>query len=803
MIKNFLKTAIRNLLKNKVYSSINILGLAIGIACSVLIYIFVRFELSYDNYHEKADRIYRVAVRASIGDTKIHQTYSSAITFLKLLEEFPEIETGVKFLNLGRVPVLLDEKSFYEDRFFAVDSTFFDIFTVPLVHGDPSSVLAEPNTMVITETTALKYFGDTDVVGRVLTANFTYDPGRIDFRISGVSKDMPENSHFHYDLLASSTTFPRYLNDTGWTANNFISYVVLVEGTSQQAVEEKLKEFTRKYMGGDEFDAWVAQGNYWQYFLQPVTDIHLNSDLNGEFEANGDKLYVTIFSAVSLFILLIACINFMNLATARSSLRAKEVGIRKVVGSSRRILVSQFLTESVILVIFSMAAAIVIVELLLPGYRNLVGRDIGIHYFDNPWVLPSLLALALAVGVLSGSYPAFLLSAFTPASVLKGDVGDSKSGVWIRNGLILFQFTISTFLIIGTILIYQQLRYFQEVKLGFDKEQVLLVRNPGALGDRVTVFKDILRGKNGIEAVSGSNTVPGKGFSNWGFGAEGVEENFTLNACVCDYDFLKTMKLELIKGRFFSREFKSDSSAAILNEKALKLLGWDDPLGKKINNWAQNRGNFTVIGVIEDYHYESLHQEIRPMALFLSGGYYTHTEQYISVRLRADRVPETLAEVEAAWNEFAPQMPFEYSFLDLDFDNLYMNEKRTRQLFLLFSALAIFIACLGLLGLASFIADRKTKEIGVRKVLGASIAGIVGRLNLTFTKWVLLSNLLAWPLAWFFMNGWLQNFPYRIEIRIWIFFAAGLLALAIALLTVSYQAIKAALANPAESLRNE
>lgn len=803
MFKNYFKIALRNIIKHKGFTFINVAGLAIGIACSVLIFIFVRFELSYDTYHEKADRIYRVAVRASIGDTKIHQTYSSAITFLKLFEEFPEIETGVKFLNAGRVPVSLDERTFYESRFFAVDSTFYNVFTIPLILGTPNTVLTEPNTMVITEETALKYFGNTDVVGKVLTANFPVGPGRADFKITGVSENMPHNSHFHYDLLVSLTTFPSFINNTGWTSNNFISYLVLKEGTSKAEVEEKLKAFTRKYMGGDQFDEWVAKGNYWEYFLQPVTEIHLNSDLNGEFEANGNEMYVKIFSAISVIILLIACINFMNLSTAKSSLRAKEVGLRKVVGSDRNRLMGQFLSESVLLSFISLILGILIVELLLPSYRNLMGRQIDIHYFDNAWVIPALILLGLVVGIVSGSYPAFVLSSFKPVTVLRGKSRDSKSGLWIRNGLILFQFTISIFLIIGTLTVYQQLKYFQNIKLGFDKEQVLVVKNPGSLGDNVNIFKEVLRNQSGVDAVSGSNTLPGRSFSNWGFGAEGVDDNFTLNTCVCDYDFLKTLKLEMAMGRFFSREFGTDSSAAILNTKALELLGWDDPIGKKINNWSSNRGNFTVIGVIEDYHYESLHQVIRPMALFLSGGYFKNTESYISIRLKTENISEIIKDVETTYNRFAPNMPFEYSFLDQDYDNLYVNENQTRKLFMIFSSLAIFIACLGLFGLASFVADRKTKEIGIRKVLGASVPGLIGLLSVNFTKWVLLSNIIAWPVAWFAMNRWLQNFAYRINIGFLVFFVSGLLALVIALLTVSYQAIKAAVCNPVEALRYE
>ena len=802
MFRSFLKIAFRNVIKQTSTSVINVLGLAVGIACSILILLYVSYELSYDKYFQKADRIYRVAVRASIGDTKIHQTYSSAITFLKLLEEFPEIEMGVKFLNIDQVPVHQGEKILYESNFFAVDSTFFDVFSIPLIHGDPKNVLARPNTMVINRSTALKYFGTTDIIGEVLSVDFQYGIGTINFDITGVSEDMPAPSHFHYDLLVSLTSFPDLINNTGWTANNFISYLVLKEGTSKDGFEEKLPEFTRKYMGGDSFDEWVANGNFWEYFLQPLTSIHLNSDLNGEFESNGNKTYIYIFSVLCVIILLIACINFMNLSTAKSSLRAREVGLRKVAGSRRYRLVQQFLSESVVLSFIALVFGLILVESLLPLYRNFVGQPLEIHYFDNFFVIPSLIILGLIVGLISGSYPAFFLSAFKPVIVLKGQSGSSRSGSWLRNILVIIQFSISIFLIIGTLTIYRQMRYFQNKELGFVKEQVLVVKNPGALGNNTESYKDLLNEFSSVTFVSGSNTLPGEGFSNWGFGAEGVEENFSLNTCVCDYDFLNTLKINLKEGRFFSRDF-SDSASAVLNKKAADLLGWEDPIGKKINNWSQERGIFTVIGVVDDYHYESLHQEIRPMALFLIGGYYKRTQSYITVRFNTEDVSETLKFAEDTWNKIAPGKPFEYSFLDQDYEQLYMNEKQTRKLFIVFSLLAIFIACLGLYGLASFVADQRTKEIGIRKVMGAPVSRIVTKLNLNFTIWVLLANLIAWPAAWYFMKQWLQNFAYRIDLSIWSFLEASVITLVIAYAVISLQSVKAALRNPVESLRYE
>lgn len=805
MIKNYFKVAMRNIFKHKAFSLINIIGLAVGIACSVLILIFVTHELSYDRFHDKADRIYRIAVRASIGNTKIRQTYSSAETFRKLLLDFPEIEAGVKFLKLGDVPVIWGERTFYESRFYAVDETFYEIFTVPLIHGDPKTVLQEPNTMVLSKDTALKYFGTTDVMGQVLRVDFSWGEGAKDFEVTGISENMPKNSHFHYDILVSSASFPDMINNTGWSANNFITYLLLKKGTSPEVFNEKLKDFTRKYMGREQFDTWVAKGNYWEYYLQSITKIHLTSDLNGEFEANGNETYVYVFSVVSFIILLIACINFMNLSTAKSSLRAKEVGMRKVVGSGKRQLVAQFISESVLLSFIALALGMGIVHLLLPSYRNLIERPLELNYLENPIIIPLFLALGLLAGVVSGSYPAFFLSSIKPVSALKekGFTGVGKGGGLLRNVLVVFQFSISIFLIIGTLVVFQQMKFIQNKKLGFQKDQVLVIKNADILGNKSEPFKESLRDESGIISVSGASTLPGLSFNNIGFGAEGVDESFTLNICICDHEFLKTLELEMAQGRFFSKEFPSDTHAAVLNEKAAELLNWNDPIGKRINNWSRERGNFTVIGVVKDYHYESLHHEIRPMALFLHGGYYKRPHRIIAVQLDTKDLSQTIKTIEKKWKEFAPSHPFNYSFLDEDFDNLYINEKQTRKIFTIFSLLAIFIACLGLFGLASFIVDQKTKEIGIRKVLGASVPGLVANLNKSFMKWILIANFLAWPAAWYIMRGWLQNFAYRIDLSLWIFIISAILALSIALITVSFQTIKASSKNPADSLRFE
>ena len=801
MFKNHLKTAFRNIKKHKAFSAINIVGLAVGIACSILIWLFVSHERGYDRFHEKADRIYRLALRASLGDTKMNQTQTSSEVFRRLAAEFPEIEKGIKFFNPGKTPVILKDRTFYESRLYAVDAPFFEVFSFPLIDGNPQTVLAEPNSMILSKTTAEKYFGTTDVVGNTIRADFSNSSGSTIFHVTGISEDAPDNSHFHYDILVSSSTFPALINSKDWGGTNFITYLLLRPGTSKDWFDEKLKEFTRRNLGGQGFDEWVAEGNYWGYYLQPITEIHLNSDLKGEFETNGNQTYVLIFSVISVIILLIACINFMNLSTAKSSLRAKEVGVRKVVGSGRRELIKQFLSESVLLSFISLALGLAAIEILLPAYRNFVGRQLSMPYLDNGAIIPSLLALGLVVGLISGSYPAFFLSSFQPISVFRGITGRSSGSSLLRNILVVFQFAIAIFLIAGTLVVFEQLKFFQNKKLGFEKEQVLVVRNPGALGNRVTSFKEVLHRDSHVTHVSGSNTLPSRSFSNMIFVSKDVANKFNLNLCVCDFDFLETLKLEIAEGRFFSREFSTDTKGVILNERAAKVLGWEEPIGKVI--WTPDVGKLSVIGIIKDYHYESLHQEIRPLALLLAAGSFQNEQNYISVRLSTENVFGTIRYIGNTWKTFAPGDPFEYSFLDQDYDNLYVHEKQIRSLFSVFSFLAIFISCLGLFGLASFVADLKTKEIGVRKVLGASVPNIVLHLTKGFTKGIVLANIIAWPLAYFAMNKWLQQFAYRIGIGIWIFVLSGILALGIAFLTVSYHTIKAATADPVDSLRYE
>ena len=790
MVQNHLKIALRHLLKHKGYAFVNIAGLAVGMACSMLILLWVLDEWSYDRFHEKADRIVRVCAKGRIGDTVIDQTSTCAPLPRALMMEFPEVEQAVRLLK-GNAPVQYGERVFIESNILIADSTFFDVFSFTLLRGDPKTALSSPDACVITPTMARKYFDDSDPMDKILTV-----AGALKFRVAGIVKEAPKNSHFHFDGIFSLGATGMGDN-TGWMSNSFATYLVLRDHYPYKALEAKFPDFMRRHYGPDELKLISSAGNKWEYYLQPLTAIHLNSHITSELEPNGNKTYTTFFLVIAAFILCIASINFMNLATAKSSLRSKEVGMRKVSGAARSQLVVQFLTESVLTSLIAGVLALGIVELAMPALNNLTGKTLDVGSLATGITVPLLLALILIVGFFSGSYPAFFLSSFRPITALKGQLSEHAKKSRLRNGLVLFQFTITIVLFIGTLIVHKQLVYLQDENLGFEKENVLVVRNytgiPNAFKDELKEFPDVVR-------VAGAETLPGFPFRNQVVTPEQWKD-ITLNFNACDYDFLETLGMRMAQGRFFSREFGADTSAIVINEAAAKLLGWKDPIGKIIRYFGRQ---LTVIGEIRDCHYESRLQKIRPMGILLLGSPGSGTvENAIAVRIRTENVSGTISAVKKVWDRYAQGTPFDYSFLDDDYDNLYRNEMQTEKVFAVFSCLAIAIACLGLLGLSAFAAERRTKEIGVRKVLGASVPNLIGLLSSEFTKWVLLANVIAWPIAYYAMNNWLQNFAYRIPINVWVFLSAGTVALAIALLTVGFQAAKAATANPVESLRYE
>ncbi|MFC1493143.1 ABC transporter permease [candidate division KSB1 bacterium] len=787
MFKNYFKIAFRTFWRNRLYSVLNISGLSIGIGTAILIILWVQDELSYDMFHTKADRIYRIAINARIGNNMIAQTVTPGLLGRTLTSDYPEVEIAAPILSKSTSLVQYNEKVFNESKIIASDSTFFRVFTIPFIKGDSFKALTAPNSVVITRRTAEKYFEEENALDRMLEIG-----GEI-YRITGVVEDVPVNSHFHFDFIISLNR-SEYNSGANWDNNRFRTYIILQKDFPPEELEAKFPDFIRKYLSQNKFSG----DNFWEYYLQPLTDIHLNSHLNGEFEANGNRTHVYIFSIIAAIILLIACINFMNMTTAKSANRAKEVGIRKVSGSNRIQLIRQFVGESILLSTVSFVLALIVVEIILPVYTNYVGKQLQINY-GNPLVILSMTGMILFVGILSGSYPAFFLSSFKPVTVIKGALHRGVKNSRLRNSLVVFQFTISIFLIIGTIVVYKQLEFIRNTRLGFDKEQVVVVNNPMLLGEQAEVFKENLLNNPEIISASLSNTLPGRGHGSWGITPEGMDI-ITLDMCVTDEDFIKTMNIELVQGKYFSKDFPSNASGLIINENAVKMLDWDDPVGKSMKLFGQIK--ISVIGVIKDYHYKSVHQEIKPMGLLhLSSDYAT--PGFLSIKIKTENVGETVAFIERTWNEFAPNRPYDYSFLDSDYDGMYNFEERTGHIFTFFSILAILIASMGLFGLASYMAEQRKKEMGVRKVMGASVVKIVRQLSKAFLIPVLISNLIAWPLGWFMMNRWLENFAYRTSIDISIFIFAGSLALLIALLTISFQTIKAARSNPVDSLRYE
>jgi len=771
---------------------INVSGLAIGMACCLLITIFVQDELSFDQFHEKANRIFRIASKENRRGIIANYPFVFSGIPPILQNDYSEVLDYVRFDPRENVLISSEDKEFYEERLFYTDASVFDVFTFPLVKGDPKTALKEPYSVVLTQRMAEKYFSGEDPVGQTLTIDNEHD-----YQITGVLKEIPRNSHIKFDFLASIATLetqdPRYGKLWAW---NCYSYLLLPKDYSYQDLERKFPGFIRRHRGEKAVEAYT-------FYLQPLTRIHLHSHLGFEIEANSDIRYVYIFSAIAFFILLIACINFMNLSTARSAKRAKEVGLRKVLGADRSRLIKQFLGESLALSFLALPAAVALIELFLPAFNALTGKELRIDYFGNSVVFLGLIGILLFVGILSGTYPAFFLSAFRPAAVLKGKLRAGAGSVLFRKVLVVVQFSISIVLIAGTIIITNQLDFIRNKKLGFDKDHVVVmpVMRSGIGQNFDTLKRELLQNPN-VQSVTGSTSVPSFIPTRSVFIPEGAEEGerLVLRNVLVDYDFIKTFGMEIKEGRDFSMDFSTDKKEAfVVNEAAVKEFGWESAVGKKLIDLEGSRGH--VIGVVKNFHFRSKHQKIEPLifALLPSNRYV----YLISVKINQLNIRGTLSFLKSEWKKFAPGWPFEYFFLDDNYDRLYKSEERLRHIFLTFTFLGIFIACLGLFGLAAFTAEQRTKEMGIRKVLGASVPNILILLSKEFAKWVLLANIIAWPVAYFAMHRWLQNFAYRISIEWWMFLLAAVLVLVIALCTVGFQAVKAALANPSESLRYE
>ncbi len=809
MLTNYLKIAWRNLLRNKAFSAINIVGLAIGLATCLLISLFVLNELSYDRFNEKADRIVRVIFRGTMNGGQIAEATIMAPTAQTLKANYPEIQAVTRLRRGGSALFSYKDKTFKEDAVAFVDSTFFDVFTLPFRAGNPRTALTRPNTVVITQPIAQKYFGTDDPIGKVL--RIKGEPTT--YTVTGLIDAMPSNAHFHIDFLLSMANSPE-ATSTSWMASNFYTYLVLPEGYDYKRLEAKLPQLVSTYMGpqlqqafGMSMAQFRQKGNSVGLFLQPLTDIHLHSSLTSEIEPAGNIQYVYIFGATALFMLLIACINFMNLSTAGATKRAREVGIRKVMGSLKQALVSQFLIESILLTTIAMVLALGLIWTVLPAFNELAGKALTLRYEQLPGMVTGLLLFGLLIGVLAGSYPAFFLSSFKPITVLKGGnvsktVG--RSGVGLRSGLVVFQFFMSSLLIIGTTVVYQQLSYIQHKNLGYDREQVLILPQAWQLGPQQAVLRDqLLRDSRVVNASLSSYLPAGPSESNnFIVYADNNDAQLTKTLCyTVDYRYLATMGMQLVAGRAFSPQYGTDSSAIVLNETAAKALGWGDKaIGHTITH-PDNDGTaktYTVIGIVRDFHFRSLHEAISPLLMTLGQG-----GGNLIVKTKPGDITGLLANLKQQWATLLPDEPFVYSFLDERFNKTYLAEQKTGQILGLFAGLTIFVACLGLFGLATFTAQQRTKEIGVRKVLGASVTSIVALLSRDFLKLVLIAIVLASPIAYYAMQQWLQDFAYKITIEWWVFALAGLLAIGIALLTVSFQSVRAALVNPVKSLKTE
>ena len=808
MFKNFIKTALRNLFKHRGYSLLNIAGLAIGMATCILILMFVVDELSYDSYNEHADRIYRVSMDARYGGRDFNVAVCAAPAAQTLINDYPEVEAATRFRQRGAFIFKYEENTFRERDVIYAESSLFDVFTIPLLKGDPETALKDPKTLILSRKTAEKYFRDEEAVGKTLKLNNSED-----YLVTAVFEEIPDNSHFHFDIMIAMEGLKESKSQI-WMSQNFQTYVLLREGTDPVVFEGKIQEMLMNYMGpqiekfmGKSMEQLAKEGDIRaDYYLQPLRSIHLHSDIMAELEPNSDIKYVYIFSAIALFILIIASINFMNLSTARAAGRAKEVGIRKVLGSVRSQLVRQFMTESFLLSLISMVLALFLVWLALPAFNNLSGKSLAFSVMSTGPMLAAILLITVLTGFFAGSYPAYFISAFQPVNVLKGKLKTGIKTGPLRSGLVIFQFAASVILIVGTIIIYNQLQYIQNKKLGFDKEQVLMLDNTYLLRDQIEAFKNDLLNQSQITNATVTSYLPVPSNRNNSAvmpeGNRGSNLTTSMQNWVVDHDYITTLGMNIVQGRDFSREFSTDTEeGVIINQAAAKQFNWDKPVGKTLGRVVSNQGDmklFTVVGVVEDFHFESLRETIGPLVMFLG-----RENARIAFRIKTEDISGTVALMESKWKEFLPDQPFEYSFLDQRFYQMYENEQRIGKIFGVFAGFAIFIGCLGLFGLAAFTAEQRTKEIGIRKVLGASSPKIIRLLLKEFVILVAAANLIAWPVSYFVMRRWLMEFSYRISPGAWIFLAAGAVTLFIALFTVSFQAIKAALADPIKSLRYE
>lgn len=795
MLKNLIKIAVRNILKEKGYSVINLLGLSIGITCSLFILLYVLDELSYDKYHENADDIYRVVSNIQEPDNAFTWAVAQIPLRDELIEHHSEVKNAVRFFGMGRTLYTYEDKSFNEENFYLADSTAFEMFTYEFITGDQQTALDKPNSIVLTESIAKKYFGSTDCIGKSLT-----DPDNDQLQVTGVIKDVPDNSHFTFDALISRNSAPNWQG--GWGNFGVFTYIQFPKGFNANNFQANLDSIIVKQVN----PIFESIGIKIQYEMQKITDIHLYSKIQDEAEEGGDISYIYIFSIVAAFMLIIASINYMNLATARSFKRAKEVGIRKVMGSLKGQLVSQFLTESIIMAVFSLLVSLGLIYILLPFFNDLANKSIVFGSLFTSEVIFILFGIIVFVGIVGGSYPAFYLSGFNPAVVLKGRASSKGGNGLIRKLLVVFQFSISIFMLISTLVVYDQLTFLRNKDLGFSKEQVMRIEVPGReLRSKLGVVRNELLQQPGIKNVATASATPGGGIGKVIFNVESNDGEMLergIDFYNADYDFISTLGMEIVEGRDFSKDILSDTIAAVLvNQSMVDKMAWEEPLGKKFRIPGRDTVYIKeVIGIVKDYHQNSLYDEIEPLMIqYNSNNYYTY------IKLDGNDIRPIIDKVENVWAQTFPNQPFEFKFLDQDFDSQYAADERRGVIFTVFSSLTIVIACLGLLGLTSFTTEQRTKEIGIRKVIGASLNSIIILISKEFLILVTVATIIACPIAYYFMDNWLQAFAYKIELnQEWLtFILSAVIAMIITLITVGYHTLRAATSNPVNSLRSE
>ena len=804
MFNHLIRHSVRSFKRQRSYIIINILGLSIGITCSLLIALYVINESGFDRFNVKKDRIFRTILNGKLGGQEVTIATSAAVMGPVLVKEIPEVED---FLRMRGISTILEynKQIFNEDDVIEVDSSFFNFFSIPVLKGDPANLLNAPYKAVLSESTAKKIFGNESPIDKQVRIG----SDTIKYTVSGVMADVPSNSHFDADVLISFMTNPQS-KSTRWLANSFSTYFLLKPHTNYKVIEEKITEVLVKYVGpelqsylGVSMEDFEKQGNKYRFFLQKLTDIHLDNSIQQEFKPASDPKFLIIFGSIAVLILLIAAINFMNLSTAQSTKRAKEVGIKKIGGSSRGMLIVQFLSESFLLTFIALILALIFIKLTLPFFNDFLGTSLDLSLFKRWFTLPLILLVAIVTGFLSGSYPALYLSSFNPYEVLKGSVKNSMKNSRLRRVLVVFQFTVSILLIVGTIIMYRQINFMLNKDVGFNKEQLLIINRAGVLRGKMKAFKESVKNIPGVINIASSTSVPNRINNTNGYGIEGrKDESFLLVTNWVDYNYLDTYDMTLTEGRFFDESYSSDRQACLVNESAIRNFGITDIASSRFMEPADSGTSYLpILGVVKNFNFKSLRNPIEPYIFK-----FQHDEMmwgYITVKLSAFNYTKTISEIESTWKEFTANDPLQYYFLDEDFEKMYVQEKQNAQMAVIFAVLAIFIAALGLFGLTSFTVEQRTKEIGVRKAMGSSIAGIYIEISKEIVVLVSISALIAWPIIYYLAGKWLQNFHYKINPGVFSFVAGLVVALAIAVVTISYRVLQAARVNPAQSLKYE